>query len=498
EKHLYGASVQGIQNFIFQTSKLREIVGASQLVDNICTSEFRSFCSKQGHRLVNENQIMSAAGNIRYLVDHEACQKIVRNFPKHISNYALGITISQAVVKCTDNLRHDLNELEKRLKSQKNKAGMPIDIGYMGLGRARRTGGVASERKYGEFIDRATSIKIEKSGKDALKLFKDFSGKDIGINAVPFEMEDLTSERENGWVAIVHADGNGLGLLLQNLTKKLKENEAVQQVYSNFSKKLEQATKEAAQIAFKTVLNEETQNEIDAGAFHYPIRPIILGGDDLTIIIRADLAFNFTKAYLKAFEETTSKHFATMKIEGFSKGLTACAGIAYIKSSHPFHYGVHLAESLTAAAKRNAKAINSTRAPSSLYFYKVQASYIDDLESMKSRTHFANTSKVSFDYGPYLITEHIEKQAHVKDLEKYLAVIHEEIKNGNPSISKIRQWAAELHKDKAKADFMLNRIKMVNPHLYAALDLGAIQLEQEAADTSSKTMINDLIVLSSF
>ena len=30
--YLYGASVQGIQSFIFQTDKLKEIVGASNLV----------------------------------------------------------------------------------------------------------------------------------------------------------------------------------------------------------------------------------------------------------------------------------------------------------------------------------------------------------------------------------------------------------------------------------------------------------------------------------
>ena len=34
-KYLYGAAVQGIQGFIFQTNKLRDIVGASELVERI-------------------------------------------------------------------------------------------------------------------------------------------------------------------------------------------------------------------------------------------------------------------------------------------------------------------------------------------------------------------------------------------------------------------------------------------------------------------------------
>ena len=39
--YLYGASVQGIQDFIFQTNELKDIVGASELVAEICTRLFR-------------------------------------------------------------------------------------------------------------------------------------------------------------------------------------------------------------------------------------------------------------------------------------------------------------------------------------------------------------------------------------------------------------------------------------------------------------------------
>ena len=38
--YLYGAAVQGIQGFIFQTNELKDIVGASELVEEICTKMF--------------------------------------------------------------------------------------------------------------------------------------------------------------------------------------------------------------------------------------------------------------------------------------------------------------------------------------------------------------------------------------------------------------------------------------------------------------------------
>ena len=61
DKFLYGASVQGIQSFIFQTNKLKEIVGGSELIEQICTVFFKS---EVGINYKEENLIVGAAGNI--------------------------------------------------------------------------------------------------------------------------------------------------------------------------------------------------------------------------------------------------------------------------------------------------------------------------------------------------------------------------------------------------------------------------------------------------
>ena len=76
----YGASVQGIQGFIFKTNKLKEIVGASEMVEYICTELF--------YNTINANAddpiiILSAAGNIKCLFDDEQkCKDFVLSFPK--------------------------------------------------------------------------------------------------------------------------------------------------------------------------------------------------------------------------------------------------------------------------------------------------------------------------------------------------------------------------------------------------------------------------------
>jgi len=467
-KYLYGASVQGIQSFIFKTNKLKEIVGASQLVDNINEKEFAAFCENMAkHKVIENNIILNAAGNIKYIVeDKTVLEKIVKYFPKHITNYAPGITISQAVVKYEEGgLKKAIEDLEQKLKTQRNKPQMPTEIGFMGLERARRTGGVGFYEN-GEVIDKATKAKTN----DDLKttdLFEKFTGESIKAIDVALDLKELTG-KEHSWLAIIHADGNGLGNILQNMAGNISTDKDILNAYNSFSKNLEQATKEAAQEAFYSVIDEEQLGKIaksQNGKIKYPMRPVVLGGDDLTIIIRADLAFDFTIAFLKAFEEKTKKHFADIEVlKNGVNYLTACAGIAYIKDSYPFHYGVHLAEELTKEAKKVSKSDkvmgNKEMPPASLAFYKVQSSFTENLDNMVKRTHYIN-GKNKFFASPYFIDK-IEGQSSVDELNKLMAELNKYANNKTKGVSKIRQWITELHKNQAKAKLMMDRIEEVN------------------------------------
>jgi chaperonin cofactor prefoldin len=507
KKYLYGAAVQGIQNFIFETNKLKEIAGASQLIDNISSidwenekelSEFEGYC-KPFHTVDRDKIIMSAAGNIKYKVnDEEVLRKIVKGFPKHIANYAPGVSISQAVVEIDDEIdvQKAINDLEDKLKVQRNIAPMPVDTGFMGLERARRTGGVAYDKDNEEKeIDRGTSVKIKFREEDTLKLFRKFTNTDVDKSVVPFDLKEITKQTENNsWIAIIHADGNGLGKVLTNMSKIVKEDKR-EIAFKEFSKRLDIATEKAAKKAFSDKIIPVMKN-----GGKYPIRPVVLGGDDLTVIIRADLAFDFTKAYLRAFEEETINEFAVLKkyfIDGQSiKGLTACAGIAYIKDSYPFHYGVSLAEELTGEAKKLSKSeiiqskVGKNVIPSSLSFYKVQSSFTDDLKKMKKRTHFAEESNISFDYGPYFI-DNIEGESCVEELDNKLEHLQEYKSDKSKGVSKLRQYISELYKDKAKAKFMMDRISSVNRDFYKNLKLD----EERKKQTS---ILNDLIQLHTF
>lgn len=499
-KYLYGASIQGIQQFIFKTNKLKEIAGASALVDNICKEDFFDFA---GVKKDDENVLMATSGNIKFICDEEQCRRLVRTFPKYVASKAPGITLSQAVVKLSEdatNVQEDINKLERKLKAQRNKVSFPFETGFMALERSRRTGGVGVDyNRDGKVIDKATSLKIEKEKEDTT-LFVSFSGdKNVTKKNIPLEIDKMVVKDRNSWVAVMHADGNGLGKLIHKMSTEIKADYA--KTFRLFSKKLEEATQKSANEAFEAVV-EKGKNDV------YPVRPILLGGDDLTIVIRADLALEFTTAYLKAFEKNTAIELDFLKDKGIEvEKLTACAGIAYIKSSYPFHYGADLAEGLCKKAKKMSKDkdVFKDSIPSSLAFYKVQDSFIDDIEALTQRTlsiasaafdngtNSENKDKGVFDNGPYLVNKEdaVGSTPYVNQLDQKLAVLKKYAKKDGKGVSKLRQWISELYNNKENADLMMDRMKEVNSSFYKEMGL-------EEERRKKQTILYDVLLQQSF
>jgi len=505
KKYLYGASVQGIQSFIFKTNKLAEIVGASEIVEQICTTLFYSMAKIDKEDI---NIILSAAGNIKFIFeDEQKCQVFVREFPQKVMEFAPGITISQAVVKMEENkLSAAIDSLEQKLKTQRNKVVAPSEIGFMGLERDRRTGEVAFDTRTkrdgkDEVICEATNrkrklVKSAKEEKDNLSdesLFKKISGLEVKNREICFDIEDMTKGNVNSWIAVIHADGNGLGNILQNLGGKLKnfENDKSKKAYRLFSIALENATKNAAQIAFNAVVKEKVTKE-----YRYPIRPVVCGGDDLTVIIRADLALKYAQEFLKAVESETAREFQVLNefgITDFDKGITACAGIAFVKESYPLHYALHLAESLCGDAKKKVKQKDKLRAngipESALTFYKVQESFVEDLIILKERTLKTN-SGLDYYNGPYVLSA-------LDQLNIDLKTIDAEAKKNDKTkaVGKLRQIVSESYIDKSTAVFMLKRMEEINTYFFNNLNLDN---ELTAIQDDKKSKLLDLITLHSF
>ncbi len=447
-RYLYGAAVQGIQDFIFKTNELKHIIGASELVEQICTKAFDEY-AKPGESVVR------AAGNIKVIFDNEEdCRNAVREFPKRVMTMAPGITISQAVVPLDDDFGKAIDDIEVLLKVQRNKPSRSVTAGLIGIKRANNTGlpvvRIDEEDEKEIYKDEST---IQKEiFQDNKGLCKKSFGETLNLEGkVAYNISEITGH--NDWIAIIHADGNGLGKVVQKVGKQ-------KDVFSDFSQKLDIATKVAAQKAFTSIADKFKETTI------IPIRPVVLSGDDMTVIIRGDLALDYANAFITAFEDTTKHYLGNILQEqqvfaGDKDFLTACAGIAFIKSSYPFYYGYQLAEDLCGQAKKDTKAIYGAESnhlpPSCLMFHKVQDSFVVDYKDIVERELTAKDG-LSFEAGPYYIQPQNSKNT-VGDLIKACQMLNSE--NGDGIKSGIRNWISLRIEDKNKADQRKKRMLQV-------------------------------------
>lgn len=450
-QYLYGSAVQGIQSFIFQTNKLKEIVGASELVEEVCkdlfvenVTDFHPYNGKSG-------AILNASGHIKYIFDDRTeCEKLVKIFPKKVQEHAPGITFSQAVVEMTgDYEKYDkaVEELERRLKIQRNKPMRSQTLGLMGISRSRQTGLPVTDYKpimgtY-EYLDAAANAKyFDPADGKKERTYEKIRKKTIPDDEKRPLLINLDKKGgNNDWIAVIHIDGNGLGTVVEEVCKLGAEK------FKKFSMDLDNAVKDSAKAAFIAVKGcfEDEKN--------IPIRPLILSGEDYNLICRANFAVEYVKAFLASFEDKTSflkdYHLQRKGEDKEIDNLTACAGIAFVKSSFPFYYAYNLANGLCDFAKKQ-----SERKASCLMFHKVQDSFTESYEEIVER-EFTPKEGHSWQFGPYFY----KKQDGYLRIDELIEMSNQLLnKEGNAIKSHLRQWLSIMHDDINVAKQKINRV----------------------------------------
>ncbi|NMF84119.1 hypothetical protein [Nodosilinea sp. P-1105] len=163
--------------------------------------------------------------------------------------------------------------------------------------------------------------------------------------------DDATSDPRS-WLGIVHADGNGLGQIFLNFERYLGDDTSDRN-YINTYRKFSLALDKCTEAAFIRALDEVFPADKKDGAV--PVVPLILGGDDLTVVCDGHYALEFTRAFLQAFEQQTKAHESIAPIAKAAFGvdrLSACAGVAIVKRHFPFSVAYSLAAELIRSAKQ--------------------------------------------------------------------------------------------------------------------------------------------------
>lgn len=492
-KYLYGANVKSVQQFIFQTGQLTEIIGGSEIVEQICTSLFKEqvIASGVNKDSYESNLIVSAAGIIKFIFDEkESCKKIVRTFPKNVYSKAPGISFNQAVVEIQGDKpsSEDLKKLENKLRTGRNKAKPLTETGLRIMARAPRTGMPSTDVINNEVLDKASYLKQKTcNSKELLKKLK-IEDTYRFSNLI----DNIAGKKQ--YVAIIHADGNNMGKVIRDLNENNSKTDPAE-LNKKFSSAINNITLKAATKAIEnTFYKKFSGNTI-------PFRPVIIGGDDFTVICNAQYALELTKNYLTSFEEESRTAFNDV-FNGVAH-VTACAGIAFMKSSYPFHYGVKLAEDLCGFSKNEAKKINNDQVPSCLAFHRILSSFIGDYkEDILTRELTASVSGISFCGGPYYISDN----ETTSTIDK-LSSMTECLKNENTPTSKLREWISTCYVNKYLAEENLQRIiQVLNEkgmnRIVTTLDLQTLLCSMKKLDNTMdspliKTSLYDALTIDS-
>lgn len=460
--YLYSFAAKEIQNFILFGGKLQEMVGASELVNQLCQDFLESCFSGLGIDKKKYSIITQAAGWARIRFDNLEDAHLFASYWPFLSNrFAPGIKVVQALVEVKNSFADAVIQSEKILRTERNVIWPDLpEIGPL-INRNPRTGFAAVQHYKNEIIDRQSYRKRTAASNTSLvdKITTD------KILKWPLDMDSIATP-ENSYIAVIHADGNGLGNILMNLSSHIREKNLPEdtsiEIFKCFSKAIEDINKTAVRKAFDTILKPDFERNEDD---YLAARPIVLGGDDLTIIVRANLAFEFTRTYMECFEEESGivlkEYLGCYSIPRLPKQITTCAGIALVKKAYPFSRAYELAESLCENSKKAARDVaGDTFIPSCFSFHRVSASISEDYCGIQKKELTAHySSPIKFWFGPYMVGSHSGNLPKFIDLQALAAVLTE-IPSGQ-----IRELVQILYESKEEAKTKFMRIlQILNRH----------------------------------
>lgn len=464
---------RGIQSYIFESGKLKEMVGASELVKELCESKLDSVInhlnleeirpeSKSDASMLSgmkKNQVFFSrrSGGVftALFADKSIRDRFLGVWSILVTTLVPGLETVHAVSESEDLQKliketYDILGYNRNCPSPVLPEATPMHV------LSPRTGKPAVENRLdasGERVwtDEASKVKIvaaDYQGPDALS--NSFLPAECNNYSFPKNLDydsegEFPFKKDSRYLGLIHADGNGLGQSLIKIRESFKDGAEYAVLLRLFSDRLEKSTKEAAQQATSCLIKKyEKEKESDV----LPIRPLVLGGDDLTVLVRADYAMQYTEDYCKAFEEVTARNFADLNKISDGKipaKLTACAGVAYIKNNQPFMDAFELAESLCAESKKVSKALNRETIPATVTSHVVSNSFIENYEAYKEKELTVRKGGKTFvaTLGAYAIDETENDIPTLAALRK----LCNELKKDGVTSSSIREYATMIFGD---------------------------------------------------
>lgn len=477
---------RSIQKYVFSCNKLKTNVGASYLVDGIFNDLMQkivlpsfnlkmpeiSWQKSEQIEMIKDDSIEAeivyiGGGNMLILINKfsgkednlNLCREIVKKWTLEILKKAPGLKTGAAIgMMDVERFKDSLDKMYVQLKQNQNTVLPQVDLPYTGLTLECNISGKTADTF--DWVDKSWIAKEVKAKTDAYTYasekvrseYKDILEKDGSRDKYDFasELEKIGCKEGESYISVIHIDGNNMGVKFSKCKDSQERKELslkVAQIVQNaFCELIKTIIAEYDSKAYAEALDMEKLIDKE-GKKLLPIRPIIIGGDDITFVCPARVGIEYAKRFIEAVnkqeflsDEQHKRMSEEVKKEDnsiiLSKTMSCCGGVAVVPLKYPFFRAYQLAEHLCGSAKNKSRKNDN----SLIDFAILYGEMTPDLEQLCRYQYSAPEGYLH--YGPYSVQKEIQDGSHINDL----LVLKDDIRDNVPK-NKIKELRDVLTKD---------------------------------------------------
>lgn len=335
----------GNQAYIFDSNRLSQVAGGSYLLSKVTKQQVEE--GLRAGRYPGVTPVVVSSGLLVLEAStREQGATVVEDISRAAIQHAPGLQVTGVIVEMgddpmqtLDNAFRELHQHQATLRGARSRFRMwPIfEPCAQGPGPAVTVAG-----KKAEPLGVVAEAR-RRSSDEGFRASKQLVG-GRGVRSIEELDQKLEQEGADRWIGVIHADGNGIGQIVQDFAAHLQRPEigraGVEDIFEHYaawSRELEDITRQVLAETADAVVDE-------AGTDQVAMLPVLVGGDDVNMIIEGRVAIQFARTLCEKFTEACAASH-------YNRGVTMSAGVALTKPHFPFHAGYRLAEELASRAK---------------------------------------------------------------------------------------------------------------------------------------------------
>lgn len=363
-KYLLVAEADRIQDLIFRSSQLREVVGGSQLLTRFGEEVLAPLATGLGLTLGTDVQVITAGGGSFYL-----------DFVDEVAAHRFGAALAEVYYRATggtlsviDPVAYEEGEytqaseragIRLRMVKRRGPAVAVPQIPYIAFCESCGVGLAEAHEQHfadadnvGQYLCPACRVKAaEREQKNLKQFLGPFYDAVFTTPNLPWPETWPKSADEVGeldprrYVAYIVADGNNIGNIFSNCTKD--------QAHA-LSEEMETVTR----AALAEPLQALACNRIAAQSPTFvPALPLILGGDDIFALVPARWACDIARRFCLNFQKQMTDFAHAQSILNADQAITMTAVVVICKANYPYYLAHQIGDARLGQAKRVVKAL---------------------------------------------------------------------------------------------------------------------------------------------